>query len=81
MFQQNDPIFIVMHSMEVITRPLLDITDGVNSAGHEQVLVGLAFDPAYSNTGYFYVHSIGGTDAGISVVSSFTLAQIPTAQI
>jgi glucose/arabinose dehydrogenase len=38
--------------------PFLDITSKVLSAGSEQGLLGMAFDPAYSVNGYFYIHYI-----------------------
>ena len=34
----------------------LDIIDRVNSAGNEEGLLGLAFDPNFTSNGYFYVH-------------------------
>lgn len=38
--------------------PFLNITSRVKSTGSEQGLLGLAFDPAYSANGYFYVNYI-----------------------
>jgi len=34
----------------------LDITDRVNRGGSEEGLLGLAFDPAYEQNGYFYLY-------------------------
>lgn len=36
--------------------PFLDISDRLTSAGGEQGLLGLAFDPNYKSNGYFYVN-------------------------
>ncbi|MDP9021116.1 MAG: cell wall-binding repeat-containing protein [Actinomycetota bacterium] len=47
----------------------LDIRGLVSSAGQEQGLLGLAFDPAYANTGRYFVHY---TDAaGDTVVAEY----------
>ena len=50
--------------------PFLDIRDRVNSSAFEQGLLGLAFDPDFARSGYFYVNY---TDSGgDTVVSRFT---------
>lgn len=36
--------------------PFLDISDRITTAGGEQGLLGLAFDPDYKSNGYFYVN-------------------------
>ena len=46
---ENDP---AVESAETF----LDIRDRVNDAGNEEGLLGLAFDPAYAENGYFYVY-------------------------
>ena len=51
----------------------LDIRDRVNRSGNEQGLLGLAFDPNYANTGYFYVY-YSATGVSRSVVSRFTVS-------
>lgn len=60
----------------LLATPFLDITDRVNSSGNEQGLLGLAFPPAYSSLGYFFVNY---TDRnGDTVVARFTtLADAP----
>jgi glucose/arabinose dehydrogenase len=54
----------------VAPEPFLDIRDRVNSSAFEQGLLGLAFDPEFARTGYFYVDY---TDAsGDTMISRFT---------
>ena len=48
-------IRIVVDGAAVET-PFLDITDRVTTAGNEQGLLGLAFPPNYTESGYFFVH-------------------------
>lgn len=50
--------------------PFLNITSKVTSAGNEQGLLGLAFDPDYINNGYFYVNYTRNGN-GATVVSRF----------
>lgn len=50
----------------------LDITDRVNRGGDEEGLLGLAFDPAYQQNGYFYVY-YSAADPRRSVISRFSL--------
>ena len=52
----------------------LDITDRVNMGDTEEGLLGLAFDPAYGQNGYFYVY-YSATDPRRSVVSRFSRDQ------
>jgi glucose/arabinose dehydrogenase len=52
----------------------LDITDRVNRGGDEEGLLGLAFDPAYQQNGYFYVY-YSAANPRRSVVSRFKLDQ------
>jgi glucose/arabinose dehydrogenase len=46
----------IIQNEAVVATPFLSITSLVQSSGTEQGLLGLAFDPAYSENGYFYVH-------------------------
>jgi glucose/arabinose dehydrogenase len=56
---------------QVLSEPFLDIRDRVGSGGSEQGLLGLAFHPAYSENGYFYVNY---TDRnGNTVIARFTV--------
>jgi glucose/arabinose dehydrogenase len=57
--------------------PFLNITDRVNSAGGEQGLLGLAFDPDHATNGHLYVNYIGGTGNGITRISRFTVTADP----
>jgi glucose/arabinose dehydrogenase len=57
--------------------PFLNITDRVNSAGGEQGLLGLAFDPDYTTNGHLYVNYIGGTGNGVTRISRFTVTADP----
>src|SRR5690606_15201142 len=41
---------------QVVQPAFLDLTDRVGSSGSEQGLLGLAFDPTYTETGYFWVN-------------------------
>lgn len=50
--------------------PFLNITSRVTSAGNEQGLLGLAFDPDYTDNGYFYVNYTRAGN-GATVVSRF----------
>jgi len=59
----------------VLSRPFLDITVRVNSTGNEQGLLGLAFHPAYPDSGYFYVNYIGSGDS--THVSRFSVTGDP----
>ncbi len=52
--------------------PFLDLSDVVSQSGFETGLLGLAFHPAYSETGYFYVNYTRETD-GATVVSRFSV--------
>lgn len=70
-------IKIVTDSMEVTQRPFLNIEAQVNHVGHEQGLLGLAFDPDYLNNGYFYTYYIAGSDAGASVISRWHVSNDP----
>lgn len=40
----------------LVAEPFLDISDRVTTGGNEQGLLGLAFAPDYSESGYFFVH-------------------------
>ncbi|MDQ4076752.1 MAG: PQQ-dependent sugar dehydrogenase [Chloroflexota bacterium] len=54
----------------VLPTPFLDIAEQVESDGHEQGLLGLAFHPDYASNGFFYLNY---TDTqGDTVVSRFS---------
>ena len=50
----------------------LDITGRVNEGGNEEGLLGLAFDPGYQDSGFFYVY-YSAKDPRRSVVSRFSV--------
>ncbi len=61
----NDDRFFVVEKAGVIRlvvdgtledAPFLDISDRVGSSGNEQGLLGLAFDPSHSESGFFFVN-------------------------
>lgn len=70
-------IKIVADSMETLSTPFLDITSRVNSGYGEQGLLGLAFDPAYAENGFFYVYYTTGSSAGSSRLSRFQVTDDP----
>ena len=54
----------------------LDITDRVNEGGNEEGLLGLAFDPNYQSSGYFYVY-YSAEGPRRSVLSRFSVTNNP----
>ncbi len=52
--------------------PFLDIRDRVTDAGQEQGLLGLAFDPAFGESGAFWVNYTAGR--GDTTLSRFTIS-------
>ena len=60
----------------VSAAPFLDIHTRVNSGG-EQGLLGLAFDPNYAESGFFYVYYIFGGGNGSSRISRFSVTANP----
>jgi len=71
--EQAGRIVIAENGM-VREAPFLDLRSAV-SFGGEQGLVGLAFDPAYADNGYFYVNYINLS--GDTVVSRFSVSSDP----
>lgn len=53
----------IVQDGQLLEMPFLDITDRVVSAGNEQGLLGLAFDPDYRSNGYFYLNYTGSRGA------------------
>lgn len=74
---QAGQIRIMNPDNTVLPTPFLNITSQVNSAGNEQGLLGLAFDPNYAQNGYFYVYYIAGSGSGTSRVSRFSVSADP----
>ncbi len=75
--EQAGVINIVTDSMTVVPTPFLDITNEVQSGGNEQGLLGMAFEPDYADSGYFYVYYIHGSGAGSSRISRFHVSADP----
>ena len=66
-------IFIVDEAGSTNPVPFLDIDARVKSNGGEQGLLGLAFHPAYPDSGYFYVNYTGIGDS--THISRFSVSQ------
>lgn len=71
--EQTGKIKIVKNGV-VNSTAFLDITSRVQSSGNEQGLLGLAFEPNYETTGYFYVYYINGSGSGSTRVSRFRVS-------
>jgi glucose/arabinose dehydrogenase len=65
----------ILANGELLPQPLLDITDRVRSSGSEQGLLGLAFPPNFTGSGYFFVNYTGRD--GRTVVSRFQVGTDP----
>lgn len=74
--EQEGYIQILDAEGTVSTAPFLDIHTRVNSGG-EQGLLGLAFDPNYAESGFFYVYYIFGGGNGSSRISRFSVTDNP----
>lgn len=57
----------------VISEPVLDISDRVNSAANERGLLGVAIHPDYATNGYLYVHYT--RQGGTSVIARYQADQ------
>jgi len=69
--EQSGIIRIVDSAGQVLAEPFLDISGRVLSTGNEQGLLGLAFHPAYSENGYFFVNY---TDSdGNTIIARFSV--------
>ena len=75
--EQAGEIHIINNQGVLLETVFLDIRDRVESGSNEQGLLGLAFDPAYVDNGYFYVNYIynvsGNTDR--TRVSRFSVSE------
>lgn len=75
--EQAGRIKIIADSMNVLATPFLDIHSEVVSGG-EQGLLGLAFEPDYADSGYFYVYYIANIgSSGTSRISRFHVSSDP----
>lgn len=66
----------IVQEGKLLEQPFLDITSRVRSAGQEQGLLGLAFHPAYTKNGRYFLHYTRAQD-GASVVSEFQVSDQP----
>jgi len=63
---------LIAQNEQILETPFLDISDHVGSRASEQGLLGLAFDPKYSESGLFYVHY--SSQNGNTVISRFKIS-------
>jgi glucose/arabinose dehydrogenase len=65
----------VYDGAQLLPAPFLDIRSLVNSDASEQGLLGLAFDPDFTNNGFFYVDYTGKSGVGDTVVARYHVPQ------
>ena len=79
--QQTGQILIInLPSRTVNARPFLDIASEITIEGHEQGLLGMAFDPNYAINGRFYLNYTapgGSFGAGVTHIAEFTVSSDP----
>ncbi len=77
----DNRLFIIQKTGQIIicdtlgvktATPYLDISDRILTAGSEQGLLGVAFDPKYSSNGFFYVNYIN--KSGNTQISRFKVS-------
>ncbi len=73
--EQGGKIWIALPGGSKLPDPYLDISDKVFDVGGEQGLLGLAFDPNYSENGYLYVNYTA-KEKGNTFISRFTVNPI-----
>jgi glucose/arabinose dehydrogenase len=71
--EKDGKIKIVQEDGTKFETPFLDIDSKVNSAANERGLLGLCFDPNYSNNGFFYVHY--NNSGGHSTISRYKVSE------
>lgn len=79
----SDRLFLVLQPGRVVvfenepsvelTQTFLDVRNLASDTGNEEGLLGLAFDPAYTESGYFYVY-YSASDPQRSVISRFSIS-------
>jgi glucose/arabinose dehydrogenase len=70
---QRGIILVFLNQVDIRSAEVfLDMSDRVNSAGNEEGLLGLAFDPNFTSNGYFYVHYTANPPRR-SVISRFSV--------
>jgi glucose/arabinose dehydrogenase len=61
----------------LLTDPFLDISSLVETGGNEQGLLGLAFEPDYSNNGFFYIDYTATASSGGTVIARYQVSADP----
>jgi glucose/arabinose dehydrogenase len=72
--EQRGLIWILSEG-NVLPEPFLDIRDRVNDGANEQGLLGLAFHPAYSENGHFFLNYTQADDS--TVIARFSTSEDP----
>ncbi len=65
----------ILQDGRLLPQPFLDIRDRVQDQANEQGLLGIAFDPRYAETGYFYLNYTG--QGGDTLIARFQVSQDP----
>jgi len=65
----------IIENGQLIQTPFLNIDDRVNDSSNEMGLLGLAFNPNYTQNGYFYVNYTGS--GGDTFISRFQVSDDP----
>ncbi|HZQ10157.1 MAG TPA: PQQ-dependent sugar dehydrogenase, partial [Anaerolineae bacterium] len=73
--QQTGQILIIENG-QLRQQPFLDIRNKITTAGNEQGLLGMAFDPHYDKTGVFYVN-YSRKENGDNVIARYQLSRDP----
>ncbi len=66
----------ILNNGKIQDTVFLNITSKVNSRGNEQGLLGLAFDPDYQSTGYFYVNYINNNTPNQTVIARYNVSSL-----
>lgn len=73
--EQTGKIRIIANG-QIIDEPFLDVTNLITTAGNEQGLLGMAFDPNFSKTGRFYIN-YSRKDNGDNVIARYQISSDP----
>ena len=69
----------IVQGGNVLPTPFLDITSLAESHGQEQGLLDVAFDPAYTTNGFFYIDYTAVATGGGTVVARYHVSADPNA--
>jgi glucose/arabinose dehydrogenase len=88
--EQNGKIKILNSNGTTNATPFLDVAPLITTAGNEQGLLGLAFDPNYVSNGFFYIdytntsgntviakYSVSTTNPNVAITTATILLTIP----